>query len=328
MLEWIQTEDTEPTGGKLAGRCLERVAVLFGGSSAERSISIQSGRAVAQALQGPFAVESYLLDEDALPTGLDPATTLVFPVLHGFYGEDGTLQQELELAGFDYVGSDPHSSRLCMDKLATKARVGHYGLRSPLSMSFPRTTIPSLQQLRGYFGGPMVVKPRYGGSSIGFSLLDTEEQWEALHHNEAVSDWLVEERIAGTEITVGILHEDALEVVEIVPGDGYYSFDSKYQQGGSEYHVPARLPASALNHLKRGAELAAEACGVRDFCRVDFMVSSDRVPFFLEINTIPGMTETSLLPKSAQGRGLSFEALVAGMLQPAIDRFAAREETE
>jgi D-alanine-D-alanine ligase len=296
------------------------VAVLAGGTSAEREVSLGSGQACAAALSRSFPTRLFRVDRDELPAGLDPQRHVAFSTLHGTFGEDGGMQRLLEAAGVAYAGSDAAASALAMDKARTKAAVAARGVRSPDGEVFPGARPPEAADLCGRLGEEIVLKPNAEGSSVGLALVSGRAELAAALGRLRSGVWLAERRIRGRELSVGILGGRALAIVEIRPLGGVYDYASKYTKGRSEYLLPAPLEAGVAAAVRGAAEAAFAACGCRDYARADFILSADNQPFFLEINTLPGMKETSLLPMSARGAGLDFIALVREMVTPAIAR--------
>jgi D-alanine-D-alanine ligase len=293
------------------------ILVLSGGPSAEREVSLRSGAAVVRALSGLGHGVTQLdpVDERwSVPAGTD----VVFLALHGTYGEDGTVQGRLDGTGVPYTGCDADSSRIAFDKLETKRRCVAAGLTTP------RFTVVRSARAGFPLGWhpPLVVKPVRQGSSVGLRFVDQVGEWrDALaatleHDTEA----LVEERIVGRETTVGILDGEALPVVEIRPLEGGYHYANKYTPGATEYDCPAAFDRTTTERLQRMALCAFGAVGGRDYGRVDLMVGSDGQPVVLEVNTLPGMTETSLLPKAALAAGISFPNLCQQMVDLALRR--------
>lgn len=292
------------------------LAVLLGGPSAEREVSLRSGAAVARALRqrGHQVHEIDALPGWKLPTGTD----VVFLALHGTYGEDGVVQQELEALGAAYTGCGVAASQVAFDKVLTKERLVAQGIPTArfLVLDDPATPWPE------GWRPPVVVKPVCQGSSVGLGFVDTVDQWPAalaqcLRHDRRA---LIEERILGREVTVGILEGRALPVVEVRPHSGAYDYQSKYTSGATEYLCPAPFDEAVTRRLQAAALGAFEAVGGRDYARVDVMVRAGRDPFVLEVNTLPGMTETSLLPKAAAAAGLDFGALCQRMVELALAR--------
>lgn len=305
------------------------IAVLCGGIGSEREISLVSGRAVAEALSaaGPLQTVCFELEAAALPGGLDPGCHVIFPVFHGRWGEDGGVQNLLDAAGFAYAGCGAEASRLCMDKPAAKARVATAGVPVIPGRAFEAHDPPAASSLTAELGEEIVLKPSNEGSSVGLQFCSGEAALAGALEGLAGGRWLAERRVRGRELTVGILAGEALGVVEIVPSGGAYDYRHKYTRGLTEYRYPAPLPEAVTARLRELAAAAFAACGGRDFARVDFLLEGDQRPFFLEINTIPGLTPTSLLPKSAACQGLDFPTLARRMIEPALRRFALTAAT-
>lgn len=300
------------------------IAVLAGGVSAEREVSLRSGRAVALAAAASFPAMLVRVDAAEIPAQLDPAVHVVHSTLHGTFGEDGGMQSLLEAAGFEFAGCDAASSALTMDKCRTKELVARAGVPVPPGRMFRADNKPSASELVRELGGDIVLKPNGEGSSVGLAFASTPGELEAALAALTPGRWLAERRIRGTELTVGVLGGRAMGVVEIAPKSGAYDYASKYTRGATEYHTPARIPAGAFAAVRDFAATAFAACNCRDYARVDFMLSPADGPFFLELNTLPGMTETSLLPKSASWSGYDFNSLVREMTVPAVGRFIRR----
>lgn len=304
-----------------------KVVVLYGGTSEERDVSIASGEAVAKALSASHELELICLDKEALPESLDGCSQVVFPALHGRFGEDGQLQALLESAGIEYCGSDASASRLCMDKVATKAIARELELPTPAFMEFDGAKAPLADDVIAQLGESLVVKPADQGSSVGLHFAEHRSGLGVALSQVHSGRWLIEQRIRGRELTVGILQGAALGVVEIISASGVYDYEAKYTPGSTEYKFPADLEPAIEARVKDSAERLFEACGCRDFARIDFLLDGAQL-YFLEINTLPGMTSTSLLPKSASCAGFDFEALTARLVEPAMKRFAKRRNGE
>lgn len=298
------------------------IAVLSGGISPEREVSLISGAAIAQSLEKSFSVERFVLEENALPAALDPSRHIVFPAMHGTFGEDGGVQALLEAGGFAYAGSGARSSSLCMDKVRTKTCVGPEGVRTPRDVHGQADQVAPADII-GSVGANLIVKPSNQGSSVGFHSVTGHAELFTLLTKLEKGLWLFEERIFGREFTVGLIGGRALGIVEILPIDGSYDYEHKYTPGSTEYCFPAKIDPSLEAELKTFSEKAFSICGCRDFARADFMVSEQGTSYFLEINTIPGLTSTSLLPKSALCEGHDFDALTRLMIEPVIERFYA-----
>lgn len=287
----------------------EHVAVLLGGPSAEREVSLNSGRAVAEALRAA----GYKVDEvdvtDAAPE-IPSGVEAVFIALHGTFGEDGQVQDYLRARRMPYTGSNAESSRRAFDKVVSKRLFEREGIPTPsyeiLSNSGSRTL--SL---------PVVVKPVHQGSSIGIHRVFSEEEWQAAVADAASYDKevLVEQFIAGRELTVGLVADDVLPVLEIRAPEGYYDYKAKYEKGITEYLVPAPVSREVAQACQTLARRAFDVLGCRAVGRADFRMNSQEELFILEVNTIPGFTATSLLPKSAQAVGISFPDLCDRIMQ-------------
>ncbi|HXN35988.1 MAG TPA: D-alanine--D-alanine ligase [Opitutaceae bacterium] len=297
------------------------IAVFAGGTSAEREVSSGSGLACALALSRSFPARLFTIEADALPEGYDPARHVVFSTLHGTFGEDGGMQGLLDAAGGAYAGCGAGSSSLTMDKALTKEAVEKMGVRVADGMVFDAASKPTAAEVAKRLGARVVVKPNNEGSSVGLSVVSDMAGLEAALGGAGRGRWLVERRIDGRELSVGILGGAAMGVVQISPKSGVYDYASKYTKGMTEYTAPAPLDGALTAAVRAAAETAFAACGCRDYARVDFILSPQNIPFFLEINTLPGMKETSLLPMSARCAGLDFTALVREMVSPAIERF-------
>lgn len=328
------------------------VAVLMGGDSSERSVSFSSGFAVADALDSQkyvvtcFDVSNMgykgdISRSDAMgrkprhaifPVAWDHLVTslytngfdVVIPMLHGGRGEDGTLQTLLEVAELPYVGSPARSCAVAIDKPLTKAYLRDFGVPSPRG-----AFVSSVDELEGInIDFPLVVKPAAGGSSVGTSIL---EKGDAETLKSAVakalldgSGALIEEFVAGVEVSCAVLGEGegakALPVIEIVPqkGGGFYDFEAKYSSGGSSHLIPPRFDEEVQREVQMLALKAHRALGARGVTRSDFIVTSDGKAIYLETNTTPGMTETSLVPDAARATGLEFPQLIEKLLEMAL----------
>jgi D-alanine-D-alanine ligase len=304
-----------------------RIVVVMGGSSAEREISIQTGSQAMRALQKlGYDVRSLDYDERFYDAVRELRPDAVFNALHGPGGEDGHVQAMLEYLGIPYTGSSVEASALSMDKHLTKKLLAAEGLPTPAWDLFDLGggTLPLLP---GSLDLPLVVKPRYEGSAIGVEIVHTHEQWTAamLAASKNYAQILAEEYIEGREFTCGVLGEEALPVVEIVANrDRFYSYDAKYAPGGSTHIVPAKIDDDLAARLQMLALSAHRLLGLRDYSRTDFIVSRDNRPYLLEINSLPGLTPTSLVPDACAAAGISFEALIDRLVGYALARAQAR----
>lgn len=297
------------------------IVVLAGGVSAEREVSFGSGRACALALSRSFPTRMIDVTATALPSGIDPAREVVFSTLHGTFGEDGGMQRILDAAGIHYAGCDAASSELTMDKNRTKAAAAAQGVHGAKQVLFSATQNPAAASVITELGEEVVVKPNAEGSSVGLTLVHGVEELTAALAKITAGNWLIEERVRGRELSVGVLNGRAMGVVEIRPKSGVYDYASKYTKGMTEYLAPAPLGEKLTALVQDSAAKAYAACGCRDYARVDFILSDASQLYLLEINTLPGMKETSLLPMSAQCVGLDFTALVRELVMPAVRRF-------
>ena len=299
-----------------------KITVLHGGPGSERDVSLDGGKAVAAALAGlGHDVELADILPDDLRALDRPGVDVVFPVLHGVWGEDGQLQRLLEQRGLVYPGSGPEASQLAMNKAATKAELAAAGLPTP--------GWQVLGEWPGRWDGkfPAVVKPVDQGSSVDLTIAKNLDQFRQAVENVCAKygRCLVEQFIRGRELTVGILDDAALAPIEIVVhGHEYYDYNAKYNDDATEYLVVPKLPGRMSEQLREQALAAHRAIGCRDFSRVDFMLRQDGRPFILEINTIPGFTSHSLLPKAAANAGLDFAALCQRLVDLALRRAMAR----
>ena len=293
------------------------VAVLLGGPSAEREVSLRSGAAVAKALRGlGHHVEE--IDPQPGKLTLPQPTDVVFLALHGTYGEDGTVQAELEKLGVPYTGCGVVASCIAFDKILTKERLLGAGVSTPRFVALQSSTASWPKEWRV----PVVLKPARQGSSIGVHLVDRVEDFGAALKDASQydSEVLMEERIAGREVTVGFLADEPLPIVEVRPKQGHFDYQNKYTKGATEYFCPAKFPSEVTQRIKQTAVGAFRAVAGRDFARIDIMVREDGHPFVLEVNTLPGLTETSLLPMAAAAAGISFGEMCQRMLELAMAR--------
>jgi len=329
-----------------------KILVLMGGSSTERSISLSTGYGVSRALVDRghevtavdpatgegleieslethrigSAPESPPGDERSLvlarPGAMDQAE-MIFVALHGGIGEDGTLQALLDLAGIPYTGSGMLSSALAMDKALAKTMFRAAGIPTPRGRLLTRKDeVPDPGALGGF---PVVVKPNKQGSSVAVHIVQGPESMEtALEDAFRYGPVLVEEFIPGRELTVAVLGGKALPVVEIIPEDGFYDFVHKYSKGQTRYEVPAKLAEPVAREAERLGEMAFGILGCSGVARVDFRLTEDGNVFCLEVNTIPGMTETSLVPMAAEATGLGYQDLVERLLELGQERYRRR----
>ncbi len=292
----------------------KKIAVLMGGPGSERDVSLATGQGVSRALRslGAEVAEIDVRDENfQLPSDVD----LAFLTIHGTFGEDGQLQRILERRGIAYTGEGVEGSRTAFDKIRSKEKFREHGVTTPLwEVIHPgqRPTIPL----------PIVVKPPREGSTVGVVIVKNEAEIESAI-SEAANygrELLVEQFVPGRELTIGILGDEALPIIEIIPKGGFYDFTNKYpflnpQAGGGAEHVcPAKIDAEKTKEIQELALRAFRAAGLQVYGRVDVILSESGEPFILEINNIPGMTEASLLPEAAAVAGISYIDLCARII--------------
>jgi len=304
-------------------RTLRKIGVLAGGDSPEREISLISGRSVHQALStlgySASLIEISSLDE--IVRGIRDID-LVFNCLHGGSGEDGTVQLLLDVMGIRYTGSGPQASARAMDKLRAKEIFAGKRIPTPKGMIYDGSRPERFaSEIEDFLSYPAVAKPRRGGSTIDVMIVeDGSDLIRALSGAEA-GEVLIEEFIPGRELTVGILESDgtdsALPIVEIEGDERLFSYRAKYTDGLARFVVPADLPEEATRRTQEVALRAHQALCCFGFSRVDIRLSEGEIPFVLEVNTIPGMTPMSDLPRAARAAGMSFEELVERMLETA-----------
>jgi D-alanine-D-alanine ligase len=298
-----------------------KIGVLMGGMSSEREVSLASGKAILKALQekgyhaGAVDV-GRTAAEDIRKAGIEVA----FNGLHGKYGEDGAIQGLLEIMGMPYTGSGILASAMGMNKIISKAVFKSQGLRVGPYAVVSDGDRGSAAIAMSRIGFPLVVKPSSEGSSVGVSVVNTADEFDAAVKQAFTYDReiLIEQYIRGMEVQVGILGERALGAIEIVPKDVFYSYKAKYEQGMSEHFFPARIPEAIYAKTLDAGLAAHQALGCRGYSRVDFIIDAAGEPYILEVNTLPGMTATSLLPDIARGVGMSFPDLVEEILRLAV----------
>jgi len=306
-------------------KALPRIAVLFGGVSHERKVSIGSGQACAAALSQRFEVDAFdIVSHSRLPEGLEPERHVAFSTLHGTFGEDGGAQRLFEAAGLSFAGCDSASSALTFDKALAKRRVAEHGVPIAPDVVFEGGAKPEVGSLVRRLGSTLALKPLAQGSSVGLAFAQGEEEIAQALAKCSTGSWIAEPRIMGREFSVGVLQGEALEVVEIRPKSGRFDYQSKYTKGLTSYLCPAPIDSALRDGIRKVAVDAYLACGCRDFARIDCMVDSQQRIWFLEINTLPGMKETSLLPMSASACGYNFEDLLQKLVEPAILRYEQR----
>jgi len=296
-----------------------KIAVLMGGASSEREVSLSSGKAMfaACAALGYDAI-SVEFENDIL-SHLDTlkSVDIVLIALHGGIGENGRIQGMFESLGIRYTGSDALSSAICMDKHISKLLAEDVGIATPRWKRIRK----GQSIYKNEFDYPFVVKPNSEGSTIGLTIVHNENDYdsaveEAFKYDDEI---LIEEFISGKEITVSIVGEDVLPIIEIRPEHGLYDYECKYTKGMTEYICPAELNEDLTKRIKQTAFEVYKLLKCRHYGRVDLRLDNNNQHWFLELNTLPGMTDTSLVPKAAKATGISFEQLIGKIIKQSLD---------
>jgi D-alanine-D-alanine ligase len=297
-----------------------RVAVLFGGKSAEREVSLNSGNAVLKALQGA-GVDAFGIDvgDDFLGHLLNEKIDRAFIVLHGRGGEDGSMQGLLECAGIPYTGSGILASALAMDKLRTKQVWQSLGLPTPRHAVL--ACADDCRAAAAELGFPLIVKPAHEGSSIGMAKVDDVDGLIAAWQNASQFDSqvLVEQWIHGPEYTIALLRGQVLPPIALGTPHSFYDYDAKYLANDTQYRIPCGLDVAKEEELKLLSAQACEAVGTQGWARVDVMQDAGGQFWLLEVNTVPGMTDHSLVPMAARAAGLDFQQLVLAILADSLE---------
>ncbi len=326
------------------------VALLLGGTSTEKDVSKNTAKSVLIALRSlgynvvvinpgygnnqPEDENKFFEEEEyaelstrnylsAIDSNLLDNVDVAFIAMHGKWGEDGTLQSLLEMRGIKYTGSGILTSAIAIDKAMTKVIFDHYGVKTPrwfiVNQNHNDYELVK-HKIKSFFGYPCVIKPNDQGSTVGLTICKNDEAVE-----EAVklslqfsNKALIEEYIPGREFTVGVLEDQALPVLEIKVKSGFYDYENKYTSGKTDYIVPAELPAEVALHMQHQALLAFKSIGCKCYSRIDFRLTDDNIAYCLEVNNLPGMTSTSLLPKQAKAVGISFEELLDKIIKNAL----------
>jgi D-alanine-D-alanine ligase len=312
-------------------RALLRVGVLMGGSSAERDISLKTGQSICESLRRRRYTVTPIDVDASLPQQIRAKKiSVAFLALHGLGGEDGSVQGLLEVMNIPYTGSGICASAVCMDKGLTRVVLQAAGIPVPAGEILRAPGIPSRPPSK--LGWPVVVKPCTEGSSIGVSVVKKSTEWrravtKAFRYGQQV---VVEKYISGREVAVGVLGTTIFPGVEVVAPGGLYDFRAKYGKAATRYFCPAPLSTRLQRLLRELSAQAYQALGCRGAARVDFRIHSNGRPYILELNTIPGMTERSLLPMAAAQQGMTYDDLVEAMLYAALpkdSRFADQAAT-
>jgi len=327
-----------------------KVVLIVGGSSGEREVSKESGANIYNALiklnydvkiidpaygknQPAEAVDYFSKNDFAELSNENYIEALNLPVLndadvafialHGKWGEDGTIQSLLELKGIKYTGSDVLASSLGMNKSISKIMFNHFDVRTPKWFIVDKTSTDInliKEKIEKFFGYPCVIKPNDEGSTLGLTICKNQDEVEkGINFSFEYSNVaMVEEYIPGRELTVSVIDKVPMPVLEIKPKHGFYDYEAKYTDGMSEYEVPANLPEDIALQLQQQALLAYQAIGCKDYSRIDFRFNDKNEFYCLEVNTLPGMTSHSLVPKAAKAVGISFEELIDRITKSAL----------
>jgi len=293
------------------------VAVLMGGLSAEREVSLTGGRAAAKALEARgYRVSTIDADRDLCRKLATVKPDVVYNGLHGPYGEDGTVQGLLEILGIPYSHSGVLASALAIDKAMAKTMFAAAGIRCPESVM---TTIDALDD-GDHMEAPYVIKPNREGSSLGVTRVETEaDLLDAWEHARSLDDELFAERcIDGAELTIGILADETLPAIRLETPRNFYDYQAKYEADDTQYHCPTGLDPDLETQLKIQAKRAFDVLGCNGWGRVDLMLDRNQDPYFLEVNTVPGMTDHSLVPMAGRAAGMEFPELVRRILEASL----------
>ena len=290
-----------------------KIGILMGGISSERDVSIKTGNAVLKACNElGYTTTKFFFKKDFKKLLVDlKRQDIIFNALHGGIGENGEIQFWMDNNRIKYTGSGPQASALCMDKARTKDLAKIMGVDTPEWEIIDNPGITPKLQL------PYVIKPNDQGSTFGISVIFDKKQIhsaikEAFKYGK---DVMVEKYVKGKELTLPIIGEEALSIVEIIPSHGFYDYECKYSQGMSQYECPAKLDNNIEIKVRENTELLFQELGCDTYGRADYILDKSGVPYFLEMNTLPGMTATSLVPKSANESGISFNQLIQNIIE-------------
>ncbi len=304
--------------GKITNK---KIGVLMGGLSSEREVSLATGNAILKALQEKgYKAVAIDVNRDVAEVIRKSGIEIAFNGLHGKYGEDGAIQGLLEFSGIPYTGSGILASSVGMNKILSKLVFKAHGLLVGPYLVVHAEKREQLSEALSIMSFPLVVKPSSEGSSVGVSLVYRHDELApaadlAFKYDREI---LVEKYITGKEVQVGVLGDRALGAIEIVPKNVFYDYEAKYKEGMSEHFFPARVPADVYQRVLQNGLDAHRALGCKGYSRVDFIIDAAGAPYILEVNTLPGMTATSLLPDIARGAGISFPDLVEEILRLAL----------
>lgn len=303
-----------------------KIGVLYGGVSGEREVSISSSKGIISALESRgYAVYPVDFHPERLSEIIDLDVDLVYIALHGKYGEDGRVQSLLDMLGIPYIGSNVLASALAMDKSKAKEVFSLHGIPVAKSKVYTYTQALDLsllaEEIKEEFELPFIIKPNSEGSTLGLSIINKEEEIKdaLIHAFESDHKVLVETYLDGMELTVPVLgelgHEKALPVIEIVIENDLYDYEAKYSTGGSEHVIPARISEDKTKEIQSLAIKAHKALGCEVYSRADFILTKDGTPYILEVNTLPGMTETSLFPDACRVEGIAYDEMIERFIQ-------------
>lgn len=308
-----------------------KIAVLYGGVSKERDVSISSSKGIMKALEkNGHEVIGIDFHPDRLQDIIELQVDMVFIGLHGKFGEDGSVQGMLDMLNIPYVGSGVLASSLAMDKFMAKKMFASESIPVAKDERYyikQEADIASVSKdIRAKFNVPFVIKPNREGSTLGLTIVTDESEIEAAIKNAMQSDAfiLVEQFIKGKELTVPVIgrmgEESALPIIEIIPKNELYDYESKYAEGGSEHIIPAQIDDALTTKIKQYAVKAHQILGCETYSRADFLLTEDGTPYILEVNTLPGMTPTSLFPDSAATVDITYEAMIEQFIQLSINK--------
>jgi D-alanine-D-alanine ligase len=308
---------------------LTRVLVAMGGTSAEREVSLRSGQAVSIALQeAGYEVSTLDINRQSLMDIVNINPDVVFIALHGKNGEDGTIQGFLDFINIPYTGSGLATSAICMNKILTKKILKYHNLPTPSYKIVDKRELDDqnlVDRLIADLGLPVVVKPATQGSSIGVTIVKKEQElFSVLNQTFELDDEiLVEEYIPGIEVTASVIGNEkplVLPLIEITSQNEFYDYESKYTKGMCDHIIPARIDAAAYQKILKLSEDTYKWLKCRGFARIDYMLQDGFTPYILEVNTVPGMTEMSLVPDAARAQGISFPQLVDKIVKLALEK--------
>ena len=290
-----------------------KIGVLMGGASSERIVSINTGNAVITACNDlSYSTTKFIFKNNYEKLLVElKKHDIIFNALHGGIGENGKIQSWLDKNQIKYTGSGPKSSKLCMDKAKSKKLAQVIGVKTPdWELVNNPNALPNLEL-------PYVIKPNEQGSTFGISIVQNEREIRPAIEKALKYDFnvIVEKYIGGKELTLPIVGKKALPIIEIIPSHDFYDYECKYSEGLSHYECPADLDEIAAIKLKESTELLFKELGCNIYARADYIMDKEGVPYFLEMNTLPGMTSTSLLPKSASADGISFNQLIKNIIE-------------